>query len=63
MEIKRSSAPTVSRGFHQAATDLGAVRKLLVAPVPRPYPGRDGIEVMGALDAVAALSSAEAAKP
>jgi predicted AAA+ superfamily ATPase len=46
VEIKRSSAPTVSRGFHQAALDVGAARKLLIAPVERPYPMRDGIEVM-----------------
>lgn len=46
VEIKRSSAPTVSRGFHQAAVDVGAARKLLVAPVDRAYPLREGIEVM-----------------
>ncbi len=46
VEIKRSSAPTVSRGFHQAAADVGATRKLLVAPVDQAYPLRDGIEVM-----------------
>ena len=57
-EVKRSSAPTVSRGFHQAALDVGAVRKLLVAPVPAAYPGRDGLEVMGVLDAVEAVDQA-----
>lgn len=46
VEIKRSSAPTVSRGFHQAAVDVGATRKLLVAAVDNPYPMREGIEVM-----------------
>ena len=46
IEIKRSSAPTVSRGFHQAAADVGATRKLLLAPVAAPYPLREGIEVM-----------------
>lgn len=58
-EIKRSSAPTVSRGFHQAALDVAASRKLLVAPVPARYPGRDGIEVMGVLDAVAEIAQAQ----
>ena len=57
-EIKRSSAPTVSRGFHQAALDVGAARKLLVAPVPAAYPGRDGLEVMGVPDAVNAVAQA-----
>ena len=52
-EVKRSSAPTVSRGFHQAASDVGAVRKLLIAPVASPYPGRDGIEVMSPVVAAA----------
>ena len=52
IEIKRSSAPTVSRGFYQAATDLEAVRKLLVAPVAQPYPLKDGIEVVDVMTAI-----------
>jgi len=51
IEIKRSSAPTVSKGFYVAATDLGAARTLLVAPVAQPYPMKDGIEVMNPLAA------------
>jgi hypothetical protein len=46
VEIKRSSAPTVSRGFHQAAIDVHARRKLLIAPVDHAYTMREGIEVM-----------------
>lgn len=56
VEIKRSSAPTVSRGFHQAAKDVGATRKLLLAPVTDPYPLREGIEVMNPLLAVQQLA-------
>lgn len=52
IEIKRSSAPTVSRGFHQAAVDLGAVRKLLVVPVEQTYPMKEHIEVVDVLTAV-----------
>ncbi len=52
VEIKRSSAPTVSKGFHLAAADVGARRKLLVAPVTEMYPMRDGVEVMSPLEAV-----------
>jgi predicted AAA+ superfamily ATPase len=52
IEIKRSSAPTVSRGFYQAATDLEAVRKLLVAPVAQPFPLKDGIEVVDVMTAI-----------
>lgn len=56
IEIKRSSAPTVSRGFHLAAADVGATRKLLVAPVNAAYPQREGIEVMGPLAAANLLA-------
>lgn len=56
IEIKRSSAPVVSKGFHLAADDVGAQRKLLVAPVAESYPMRDGIEVMNPLAATKLLS-------
>ncbi len=49
IEIKRSSAPTLSKGFYLAASDVGASRKLLVAGVDQPYPMRDGVEVMNPL--------------
>ena len=52
IEIKRSNAPNVSRGFYQAATDLGAERKLLVAPVAQAYPLKDGIEVVDVMTAI-----------
>ena len=51
VEIKRSSAPAVSKGFHLAAKGVGATKKLLVAPVAITYPMRDGIEVMNPLAA------------
>ncbi|MEK7754262.1 MAG: hypothetical protein AAB654_20220, partial [Acidobacteriota bacterium] len=57
IEIKRSSAPTVSKGFHLAAVDVRATRKLLLAPVAAPYPMRDGVEVMNPLMAAAQLAS------
>jgi predicted AAA+ superfamily ATPase len=56
-EIKRSSAPTVSKGFFTAAVDLGATRKLLVAPVEQDYPMKDGIEAMNPLSAALLISS------
>lgn len=58
VEIKRASAPTVSKGFHLAADDVGATRKLLIAPVAESYPMRDGIEAMNPL-AAARLASAQ----
>lgn len=49
IEIKRSSAPAVSKGFHLASADLGAARRLVVAPVAQPYPMKEGVEVVGPL--------------
>jgi predicted AAA+ superfamily ATPase len=57
IEIKRSSAPSVSKGFYLASADLGANRRLVVAPVPQPYPLRDGVDVMSPLAAVALLAA------
>ena len=57
VEIKRASAPTVSRGFHAAAADVGATRKLLIAPVSEPYPIRDGIEVMNPVTAAGLVAT------
>jgi hypothetical protein len=51
IEIKRSSAPTLSKGFYVAAADVAATRKLLVAPVDQPFPMKDGVEVMNPLSA------------
>ncbi len=56
VEVKRSSAPTVSRGFHLAATDVAATRKLLIAPVANAFTLRDGIEVMNPLMAAQLLA-------
>ena len=56
IEIKRSSAPVVSKGFHLAAADVGAVRKIVLAPVAAAYPMRDGIEVMDLLTAVSSVA-------
>ena len=60
IEIKRSSAPSVSKGFYQAATDLGAVRKLLVAPVEKTYPIKDGIQVVDVMTAIRWVTEQEA---
>ena len=60
VEIKRASAPTLSKGFHLAAADVGATKKLLVAPVAMAYPMRDGIEVMNPLQAARLLAAQDA---
>jgi predicted AAA+ superfamily ATPase len=55
VEIKRSSAPTVSKGFHQAAVDVNANRKILIAPVEQSYQMKDNIEVMSVQTLIAEL--------
>ena len=57
IEVKRSTAPSVSRGFHQAAQDVAASRKLLIAPVAQTYSTKEGVEVMPLLAAVAAVAT------
>lgn len=44
-EFKASSAPKVTRGFHQAVKDLGIDQAFVVAPLPdeTSYPLKDGI--------------------
>lgn len=59
IEIKRSSAPTVSKGFYQAATDLVADRKLLVAPVEQTYAMKEGVEVVDVMTAIRLVTEQE----
>lgn len=56
IEVKRSSAPKVSKGFYLAATDVGATKKLLVAPVDSAFPMKEGIEVMNPFAAATLLA-------
>lgn len=46
MEVKFSAAPTVSKGFWQAVGDLQPDRTVVVAPVARAYPLRNGVDVV-----------------
>ena len=46
IEVKRSTAPKVERGFHSACEDIQPSRKWLVYPDAEAYPMRDGIEAM-----------------
>lgn len=50
IEIKRSSAPRPSRGFHQACADLGARRRLIVYPREERFSAGDGIEAIGLIE-------------
>lgn len=44
VEIKRSSAPTVSRGYHIACDDVAATRRLVVSSATTRFPMAGGIE-------------------
>lgn len=55
VEIKRSLAPTVERGFHQACMDLKPARRIVVYPGSESYPLREDIEVTSLQAASAVL--------
>jgi predicted AAA+ superfamily ATPase len=47
VEVKRSLAPKVERGFHTACEDLAPARRIIVYPGQDRWPLANGIEVMG----------------
>lgn len=55
IEVKRSLAPKVQRGFHHACEDLRPERRILVYPGDERYEMTDGIEVMPIREAASAL--------
>lgn len=52
IEIKRTTAPKVSRGFHLAVDDIKADRKILVYAGEREVPAGDGLRAMTLATAV-----------
>ncbi len=50
IEIKRSSAPKVSKGFHYACTDIKATHKFVIYPGEESFPLTNQIEVMGLIE-------------
>ena len=44
IEIKRSSAPTIARGFHLACDDVDATRRIVVSSANAKFPMAGGIE-------------------
>ena len=46
IEVKRTTAPKVTRGFHIAADDLAVVERLLVYAEDREVPGQGGVRAM-----------------
>ena len=55
LEVKRSSAPTLTKGFHHARADLGPSMTLVVAPVGEAYALGDGVEAVGVAEAIERL--------
>lgn len=58
IEIKRTTSPKVTRGFHVAAEDLGVAERLLVYADTREVPMGQGVRAMslaGAIDRLQAL--------
>lgn len=58
IEIKRSSAPKVTRGFHVASEELGVAERILVYASNREVPGQGGMRAMPLAAAMAKLSAA-----
>ena len=56
IEIKRSSAPTVERGFHVACEDLEVKQRYVVYPGTENFPLRAGVQAMGLKELVEKLS-------
>ncbi len=55
VEIKRSSAPKLSRGFHDACADIKASKKWVVYGGAERYPISNDVEVIGLLEFLAML--------
>jgi len=56
IEIKRSTAPKVERGFYSACEDIQPAKKWLIYPGTEAYPLHDGIEVMPLEEAMRTLA-------
>jgi len=46
IEVKRTTAPKVTRGFHLAADDIGAARRMLIYAGSRDVPIQDGLRAL-----------------
>ena len=62
IEIKRSSAPTLSRGFHIACDDISATRRLVVSSANQRFPMPGGVEHMPLLDLMQELRAMQIAR-
>jgi len=60
IEIKRSTAPAVSKGFHIAAADVKATRRLVVHSGSESYPLANGVQAVAVADLRRALAGSAA---
>ena len=58
IEVKRSLAPKVEKGFHQACEDLKPERRFVVYPGSEAFPLKNGAEAMGPSTLAKALATA-----
>jgi hypothetical protein len=54
-EIKRSSAPSISRGFRNGCDDVDAARRTVVYPGEEGFSLAEGVEAMGLAETVRTL--------
>jgi hypothetical protein len=57
IEIKKSTAPKLGRGFFEACNDIKATHKFIVNANNESYPLNNGVEVIGLLDFLKMLKS------
>lgn len=60
IEIKRTTSSKVTRGFHVAAEELGAERRILVYAESRDVPGQGGVRAMPLASALEMLTELQA---
>lgn len=59
IEIKRTTSPKVTRGFHIASAELGAAEQILVYADQKNVPGPGGVRAMPLADALERLRSGQ----
>lgn len=59
IEIKRSLAPTLGKGFYSACEDIGATDKFVIYPGTERYPLSDNAEVVGLVEFLKMVMTAD----
>ncbi|MEB2784874.1 ATP-binding protein [Algoriphagus persicinus] len=59
IEIKKSSAPTISSGFHRACEDIGVTKKYVVYSGADRFPMKGDIEAVGVTEFIGMIAKAE----